>query len=107
MNVKFDLDRKRMPMNKIYPNQPMPYQRQNMPYQNYAPMPRAPYQNYQNPHHQSNVGMNNPISSSEKVLGKKPCNILVRELWLGGIPEHYDKTAMAQLMSCYGIIEEI
>ena len=26
---------------------------------------------------------------------------------MGGIPEHYDKTYMVQLMSYYGIIEEI
>lgn len=65
MNVKYDLDRKRMGgmgMNKMYPNQPMPYQRPNMPYQNYAPPPmqRPPYQNYNAP----NVQVNNPISIS-------------------------------------------
>lgn len=85
MNVKYDLDRKRLPMNKMYPNQPMPYQRPNMPYQNYAPMQRAPYQNYSSMN-TPNVQSNNPVSSSEKVVGQKPCNILVRELWLGGIP---------------------
>ena len=74
-------------MNKMYSNQnpPMQYQRPNMPYQNYAPMHRPPYQNHQTMP-PSSVPMNNPISSSEKVVGKKPCNILVRELWLGGIP---------------------
>jgi hypothetical protein len=61
MNVKYDLDRKRMSMNKMYPNQPMPYQKPNMPYQNYAPpMQRPPYQNYNAP----NLQANNPISSS-------------------------------------------
>jgi len=74
-----------MPMNKGYPNQPMQYQRPNMPYQNYPPMSRPPYQSYQ-PVQNNNVPMNNPPTSSEKVVGKKPCNILVRELWLGGIP---------------------
>ena len=44
------------------------------------------------------------ISSTEKILGQKPCNILVRELWLGGIPENFEKNYMAQIMSYYGII---
>jgi hypothetical protein len=83
MNVKYDLDRKRFGMNKMYPNPPMPYQRPNMPYPNYAPIQqRPPFQNYNT----QNLQSNNPISTSEKVVGQKPCNILVRELWLGGIP---------------------
>lgn len=62
MNVKYDLDRKRMPMNKGYSNQNMSYQRPNLPYQNYAPMPRAPYQNYSSMN-TSVVPMNNQSSN--------------------------------------------
>jgi hypothetical protein len=32
---------------------------------------------------------------------------MVRELWLGGIPEHFDKHFLGQLMAYYGIIEDI
>jgi hypothetical protein len=28
-------------------------------------------------------------------------------LWLGGIPENFERNHMAQIMSYYGIIEEI
>mgnify|MGYP002370132678 FL=1 len=101
MNVKYDLDRnKRLVPNKMYQNGPMPFQqRPNMHYQPYPPMQRPHFNSYAQSHGQP--------SASEKIVGSKPCNILVRELWLGGIPEHYDKTYMAQLMSYYGIIEEI
>lgn len=64
MNVKYDIDRKKAPMNKMYQNQnqPMQYQRPNMSYQNYPQMPRAPYQNYQSM--SSNTPINNSASSS-------------------------------------------
>lgn len=70
MNVKYDLDRKRFP--------PKPFQAPG--YQNYPSYPR-PYPNYlpQNP-------PMNQVPNSEQIVGNKPCNILVRELWLGGIP---------------------
>ena len=52
MNVKYDLDRKRLPMNKMYPNPNMSYQRPppNMQYPNYPPMQRQPFQNYGSQH---------------------------------------------------------
>jgi hypothetical protein len=30
-----------------------------------------------------------PMQASERVIGEKPCRMLVRELWLGGIPENF------------------
>jgi len=63
----------------------MPYQRPNPSYQNYPPITRGPYPNYQ-PMPTQNLTPNNSAGLSEKIIGQKPCNILVRELWLGGIP---------------------
>lgn len=99
MNVKFD-DKRKFQNNRPYqPSQYPPAQHPFPPF-NHHPMHRQ-----FNPYPPNN---NHPESlPSEKILGEKPCNILVRELWLGGIPENYDKNALSHVMSYYGIIEEI
>ncbi len=63
MNVKHDLDRKRNINPKMYP--PMQY-----PYPNYPPMQTRPPYPYQAPP--------SSFPASEKIVGQKPCNILVR-----------------------------
>ena len=101
MNVKFDNDRKKV--TKTYPHQNMGYQPPPMPY-HYPPM--MPYPPYMPPHmvpHQQSF----TSDQGDKKVGEKPCNILVRELWIGGIPEHFDKAYMGQLMGYYGIVEDI
>ena len=40
-------------------------------------------------------------------MGEKPGKVLVREIWIGGIPELCDKHYMHQLMSEFGIIENM
>jgi hypothetical protein len=40
-------------------------------------------------------------------VGEKHNRILVREIWLGGIPELCDKQYMHQLMSEFGIVENL
>lgn len=45
--------------------------------------------------------------SSEKIAGEKPCKIMVRELWMGGIPEGVERSRLLSVMSEYGIVEEI
>jgi hypothetical protein len=103
MNVKYDIDRNKRPKYQQYPP---PYPNYPPAYQNYPPIrqpqQQQPYPNYLPP----NPPANNPIPS-EQIVGNKPSRVLVRELWLGGIPEHYDKAYMAQLMAYYGIVEEI
>ena len=102
MNMKYDdLDQFKRPVpNKMYQNGPIPFrQRLNMHLHPFPPMQR--------PHFNSYARSHGKPSASEKIVGTKPCNILVRELWLGGIPEHYDKTCMTQLMSHYGIIKDV
>jgi len=82
MNVKYDNDRQKMQRNmKNYGNPNMPYgPPPTNPYQPYPQqMQRPPYGNYYPqmnniPPMQSNQ-RDNP---SEKVIGQKPCNILVR-----------------------------
>lgn len=109
MNVKFDNDRLKIQRNQKPFGNNMPFPTQNnMGYQPYPPqMQRPPYHNFM---HLPQVPMQPPHtmpSISEKIVGVKPCRIFVRELWLGGIPENYDKSQMAHIMSYYGIIEEI
>jgi hypothetical protein len=31
----------------------------------------------------------------------------VRELWLGGIPENFERQQMIHIMSYYGVVEEV
>lgn len=110
MNVKFDNDRQKMQRNQKQFGGNMPFpQQNNMSYPPYPPqMQRPPYPNYMHPNHMPlPVPQHNMPSLSEKIIGVKPCRIFVRELWLGGIPENYDKAQMAHIMSYYGIIEEI
>ncbi len=97
MNVKYD-DNRKFQQNRPYAPQAPAYGQPNNSYQNY-PTRTYPQQNY------SQNNQNNYSSfPTEKIVGEKPCNILVRELWLGGIPENYDKSYMSQVMSYYGII---
>lgn len=110
MNVKFDNDRQKIQRNQKQFGGNMPFpQQNNMSYPPYPPqMQRQPYPNYMHPNHMPlPVPQHNMPSLSEKIVGVKPCRIFVRELWLGGIPENYDKAQMAHIMSYYGIIEEI
>lgn len=114
MNVKFDNDRLKNNRNPFFPqrmDQPPPHMPMHpMPYQHYPPqMQRPPFNGYAQPpqmNQQFTPPMNN-MNVSEKIVGVKPCRIFVRELWLGGIPEKIEKNILAQIMSYYGIIEEI
>jgi hypothetical protein len=89
-------------------NQQMPYQ-QPMGYPPYpGPMHRNNYPSYHpSPMQMPPNPMQMPISTTERILGDKPCRILVRELWLGGIPENFERQQMVQIMSYYGIVEEV
>ena len=58
---------------------------------------------YHQQQHVNNVNTNEP----EKIVGEKQQKILVREIWLGGIPEMCDKVYMHQLMSEFGMIENL
>lgn len=78
MNVKYDDRKPARP--RTYtppPYPPTPYQLPPHPY--YAP-PRPYYPPAPAPPTGSSVG------ASEPQQGQKPCNVLVRELWIGGIP---------------------
>lgn len=79
MNVKFD-DKRKFQNNRPYQPPQYPPAQHPFPPFNHHPMHRQfnPYP----------PNSNHPSESlpSEKILGEKPCNILVRELWLGGIP---------------------
>jgi hypothetical protein len=107
MNIKYDNDRMKMQRGlRNYQNPNMPYaEQQPNPYQPYPPqMQRQPF-NYYYPPQNNQFNSNLQPNAAEKIVGQKPCNVLVRELWLGGIPENCDKSYMSQLMSYYGIIE--
>ena len=47
------------------------------------------------------------MGEPQTVVGENPYRILVREVWLGGIPELCDKNYMHQLMSEFGIVENL
>lgn len=70
------------------------YQNPNMPYgeppvNSYQPFPhpaqRQPF-NYYYPPQNNQFNSNLQVNVAEKIVGQKPCNVIVRELWLGGIP---------------------
>jgi hypothetical protein len=90
MNVKYDVDRTKMQRNvkSFAPQMPYPPQ---MGYPSYPqPIQRNPYPSYHPPpmqYAQNPIG--GPLQASERVIGEKPCRMLVRELWLGGIPENF------------------
>ena len=114
MNVKYDTDRRMgqrgrsfqhpAPQAPFYGGQGYPPPPQNYPPQHHYPPAQnyRPNRSYQQFQQQQNMAMH-----PEHLEGSKPCNIMVRELWLGGIPENCDRGLLHQVMSYYGIVEDI
>ena len=84
-------------------HQPRNYQQNYQP-QSMMPMPQQPmrpnYPNY-NPNYVSNQNQND----KGEIFGEKTQRIMVRELWLGGIPEMMDHQSMSRIMSEFGMVE--
>lgn len=80
---------------------------QHLPPQHMASRSQQPHfnpnmrQNYNQPYQNNQQQFQN---DKGEIFGEKKNRIMVRELWLGGIPEMIDHAEMAKLMSSFGLV---
>ena len=97
--MNFDQKQQQPYYSQQNPGQSQPPQQQTYqaPGQQMVPPPTQPFYSHHNQYQQN-------VSEPEKIVGEKHQRILVREIWLGGIPEMCDKHYMHQLMSEFGMV---